>query len=239
MSTYDTTLKARDILAMDTMLFAFERPDGFQFRAGQAIDLVLVESEIEAARGARHTFSIVSAPCEEGLAIATRMRDSPFKQALKRLPVGAKVRVDGPFGSLVQKDAKRAAVLIAGGIGITPFMSMLRQAAHDQSPQTLLLVYCNRRPEDAPFISELTQLERANSNFRLVATMTQPGKSNIHWNGHIGRIDEAFLRQAIGHVNEPVYYLAGPPAMVSDVYQTLIDIGIADDAIHSEEFYGY
>src|SRR5690349_4645083 len=96
MSTYDTTLKARDILAMDTMLFAFERPDGFQFRAGQAIDLVLVESEIEAARGARHTFSIVSAPFEEGLAIATRMRDSPFKQALKRLPVGAKVKVDGP-----------------------------------------------------------------------------------------------------------------------------------------------
>jgi ferredoxin-NADP reductase len=239
MSTYDTTLKVRDIVAMDTMLFGFERPDGFQFKAGQAMDLVLVESEIEAARGARHTFSIVTAPSEDGLAIATRMRDSPFKQALKRLPLGAKVRLDGPFGSLVQKDAKRSAVLIAGGIGITPFMSMLRQAAHDQSPQFLMLVYCNRRPEDAPFISELTQLERANSNFRLVATMTQPGKSNIHWNGHIGRIDEALLRQVMAHVNEPLYYLAGPPAMVGDVYQTLSDIGIADDAIHSEEFYGY
>ena len=235
MSTYDTTLKVRDIVALDTMLFGFERPDGFQFKAGQAMDLVLVESEIEQARGARHTFSIVTAPFEDGLAIATRMRDSPFKQALKRLPVGAK----GPFGSLVQKDAKRAAVLIAGGIGITPFMSMLRQAAHDQSPQFLLLVYCNRRPEDAPFISELTQLERVNSNFRLVATMTQPGKSNIHWNGHSGRIDEALLRQVLGKVHEPLYYLAGPPTMVGDIYQTLSDMGIADDAIHSEEFYGY
>ena len=94
MSTYDTTLKVRDIVAMDTMLFGFERPDGFQFKAGQAMDLVLVESEIEAARGARHTFSIVTAPSEDGLAIATRMRDSPFKQALKRLPLGAKVRLE-------------------------------------------------------------------------------------------------------------------------------------------------
>lgn len=240
MSTYDTTLTVRDIVAMDTMLFGFERPAGFQFKAGQAVDLVLVESEIAEARGARHTFSIVTAPFEDKLAISTRMRDSPFKRALKRLAVGSRVRLEGPFGSLVLKqDARRTAVLIAGGIGITPFMSMLRQAAHEQSPQFLLLVYCNRRPEDAPFISELTQLERVNSNFRLVATMTQPDKSNIHWNGRRGRIDEALLRQVTGNLNEPVYYLAGPPAMVDDARQTLSDIGVADDAIHSEAFFGY
>lgn len=240
MSTYDTKLTARDIVAADTMVFRFDRPPGFDFKAGQALDLVLPESEVEAARGTRHTFSIVSAPFEDKLAIATRMRDSVFKRALKLLMVGAPVRIEGPFGSMtLHQDALHAAVLIAGGIGITPFMSMIRQAANDQAPAFLLLIYSNRRPEDAPFISELIQLERGNSNFRLVATMTQPGKSNVHWNGHSGPIDEALLRQVAGNLNEPIYYLAGPPRMVQAMRDALTGIGVPDHTIRSEAFYGY
>ncbi|GLU31453.1 FAD-dependent oxidoreductase [Trinickia caryophylli] len=237
MGTYDTKVVVRDIVATDTMTFEFARPDGFDFKAGQAIDLILPES---GQPDARHTFSIVSAPFEDKVAIATRMRDTPFKRALRMLMAGSPARIEGPFGSLtLHKETRHAAVLIAGGIGITPFLSMIRQAAHDQSPQYLLLVYSNRRPEDAPFLSELTQLERVNSNFRLVATMTQPGKSHIHWNGANGPIDEALLRQVAGNLADPVYYLAGPPKMVEAIRETLTDIGVADAAIRSEEFYGY
>lgn len=237
MSTYDTKLAARDVVAMDTIKFEFERPDSFDFKPGQAIDLVLPEA---GAPQLRHTFSIVNAPFEDNVTIATRMRDSPFKRALKLLAVGAPVRIEGPSGSLVlHQDTRRPAVLIAGGIGVTPFISMIRQAAHDQAAQYLLLVYCNRRPEDAPFLSELTPLERLNSNFRLMATMTKPAQSNIHWNGRRGPIDEALLRQVAGTMNEPIYYLAGPPGMVDAMRQTLTDIGVADPAIHSEAFYGY
>jgi ferredoxin-NADP reductase len=240
MSTYETKLTARDIVATDTMTFEFERPEGFDFKAGQAIELTLVDTGGAGAQGARHTFSIVSAPFENKLAIATRMRDSLFKRALKQLMVGSPVRVEGPYGSLtLHRDERHAAVMIAGGIGITPFLSMARQAANDQSAQYLLLVYSNRRPEDAPFLSELTQLERVNVNFRLVATMTQAGKSNIHWNGRTGPVDENLLQQVAGNLPEPVYYLAGPPMMVEAMRDTLADIGIADGAIHSEEFFGY
>ncbi len=241
MSTYETKLIARDIVAADTMIFEFERPQGFEFKAGQAIDMTLLDTAVAEAKGARHTFSIVSAPFESKLAIATRMRAaSPFKQALKRLMVGTPVRIEGPYGSLTLHDsARRAAVMIAGGIGITPFLSMARQAANDQSSHYLMLVYSNRRPEDAPFLSELTQLERLNVNFRLVATMTQASKSNIHWNGRTGPIDENLLREVAGHFPEPVYYVAGPPMLVEAMRATLTDMGIADGLIRSEEFYGY
>jgi ferredoxin-NADP reductase len=240
MSTYETKLAVRDIVATDTMTFEFERPEGFDFKAGQSMDVTLVDTAVAEAQGARHTFSIVSAPFENKLAIATRMRDSLFKRALKQLLVGARVRIEGPHGSLtLHKDDRHAAVMIAGGIGITPFLSMARQAANDQSPHYLLLVYSNRRPEDAPFLSELTQLERHNVNFRLVATMTQAAKSNIHWNGRTGPVDENLLRQVAGNLPEPVYYLAGPPLMVEAMRETLVDLGIADGVIRSEEFYGY
>jgi ferredoxin-NADP reductase len=240
MSTYETKLAARDIVATDTMTFEFERPEGFDFKAGQAIRVTLVDTGVAEAKGARHTFSIVSAPFENKLAIATRMRDRPFKRALKLLPVGAPVQIDGPYGSLtLHKESRHAAVMIAGGIGITPFLSMARQAANDQSPQYLMLVYSNRRPEDSAFLSELTQLERLNVNFRLVATMTQAGRSNIHWNGRVGRIDADFLRQVAGNLPEPVYYVAGRPTMVEAMRETLANIGIADGAIHSEGFHGY
>lgn len=240
MGTFDTKLVARDIVAADTMVFEFEQPVGFAFKAGQSIDLILIDTEVEAARGARHTFSIVSAPFEDRLAIATRMRDSAFKRALKLLMVGAPARIEGPAGSLtLHQDARHAAVLIAGGIGITPFVSMIRQAANDQAPQCLLLIYSNHRPEDASFISELIQLERVNSNFRLIATMTQASKSNVHWNGHSGRIDQALLRQVAGNLNEPIYYLAGPPGMVDAMHEALADIGVPDYTVRSESFYGY
>lgn len=241
MSTYETKLTVRDVVATDTMTFEFERPQGFDYKAGQTIDLTLVDTPIAEAKGARHTFSIVSAPFENKLAIATRMRaPSPFKQALKQLMVGTPVRIEGPYGSFtLHGDPRHTAVMIAGGIGITPFLSMARQAAHEQSAQYLMLVYSNRRPEDAPFLSELTQLERLNVNFRLVATMTQASKSNIHWNGRTGPIDETLLQQVAGNFPEPVYYVAGPPMMAEAMCATLADMGIAAGAIKSEEFYGY
>jgi ferredoxin-NADP reductase len=93
----------------------------------------------------RRTFSLVSAPFESTRAIATRMRDTAFKRALKALPDGASVKLSGPIGQFTLADAARPAVFIAGGIGITPFMSRLRQANQERSTQSFLLLYSNRR----------------------------------------------------------------------------------------------
>jgi ferredoxin-NADP reductase len=166
------------------MAFHFEKPTGFSFKPGQAIDVVLIDPPTTDPQSARHTFSIVSAPFQGELVVATRMRDSAFKRAFKSVPVGSPAKLEGPFGSLtLHNNRARPAVFIAGGIGITPFMRILRQAAKDQLPQRLLLLYSNRRPEDAAFLAELQQLEQQNKNFRLVATMTEMSKSSRPWEG--------------------------------------------------------
>jgi ferredoxin-NADP reductase len=240
MSTYEVTLKGREEIAEGTMAFHFEKPAGFSFKPGQAIDVILVEPPTTDAQSTRHTFSIVSAPFQDELVVATRMRDSAFKRAFKSLPAGSPAKLEGPFGSLtLHNNRTRPAVFIAGGIGITPFMSILRQAAKDQLPQRLLLLYSNRRPEDAAFLAELKQLEQQNKNFRLVATMTEMSKSSRPWEGETGLINEELVKRVASDLPAPIYYLAGPPAMVEGMRQTLNRASINDDDIRSEEFFGY
>ncbi|HSG22386.1 MAG TPA: FAD-dependent oxidoreductase [Azonexus sp.] len=240
MPIYDTRLEGHQEIAEGTMAFHLAKPAGFTFKPGQAIDVVLIEAPGSDAESARHTFSIASAPFESHLTVATRMRDSAFKRALKSLAIGSPIRFEGPSGSLtLHNNRARTAVLIAGGIGITPFISILRQAAHDQLPQALILLYSNRRPEDTAFLDELQGLEEKYKHFRLVATMTQMDKSSRSWQGPTGLIDAALVKQINGELAAPIYYLAGPPAMVEAMRQTLNLAGIDDDDIRSEEFYGY
>ena len=228
-----TTLKSRESVAEGTMAFHFDKPEDFRFKPGQAIDLVLGEH--------RHAFSIVSAPAENEIVIATRMRDSEFKRALKATPVGGKVGIEGPFGSLtLHKDPTRAAVLIAGGIGITPFMSMLRQATADRLAHRIVLVYSVRRPSDAAFLDELRDLAARNANFKRVVTVTQPETAGQGWKGETGHIGKALLERVWrGLAPRPIHYLAGPPAMVAGLKAVLEGAGVDDDDIRAEEFFGY
>jgi len=230
MASHETTLTGREEIAAGTMAFHFAKPTGFSFKPGQAVNLELPDPPAE-ANSARRVFSLVSAPFEEGLTVATRMRaDSAFKRALGTLPRGAKLKVKGPQGVMtLHEDRARAAVLIAGGIGITPFMSMLRQAAHDRLAQRLFLLYSNRRPEDAAFLAELQGLARQNPDLRLLATMTD----------REGIINEETVKRFVGGAAAPVYYLAGPPGMVEAMSAILKRAGIGDDDVRSEEFYGY
>ena len=240
MTTHEARLLRREEIANGTMAFHFEKPAGFAFKPGQAIDVVLAQPAGTDTQGTRHTFSIVSAPFENEVVIATRMRDSAFKRALGALPTGSPVAIEGPFGSLtLHKDRGRPAVLVAGGIGITPFMSMLRQAAKEHLDQRLLLLYSNRRPEDAAFLAELQRLEQQNRSFRLVATMTQMSGSRLRWGGQTGLIDAALLKSVTVDLPTPIYYVAGPPALVEAMRQMLNGADVDDDDIRSEDFYGY
>jgi ferredoxin-NADP reductase len=240
MTTYDVKLTARDEIAVGTMAFHFEKPIGFSFKPGQAVDVVLPNRGGADAQSLRHAFSLVSAPFQDGLTVATRMRDSEFKRALGVLPVGSSAQLDGPFGSLtLHNNRQRPAVFIAGGVGITPFMSILRQATQDQLPQRFALLYSNRRPEDAAFLSELQQLEQQNKNLRLIATMTELNGSSRGWGGETSLIDQDFVKRATSELTAPVYYVAGPPPMVEAMRQVLNSGGVNDDDIRSEEFFGY
>src|SRR5438132_253787 len=112
-------LVSRHPVAEGTMAFHFEKPSGWTYKAGQALDLTLIDPPETDAEGNTRAFSIASAPHEETLMIATRMRDTAFKRVLKALPVGSAVNIDGPSGDLtLHNNVSRAAVFLAGGPSI-------------------------------------------------------------------------------------------------------------------------
>lgn len=240
MGTYATTLKDRRVIATDTIACSFEKPAGFDFAAGQSIDLSLIDPPETDGKGNTRAFSIASAPHEPLLMIATRIRDTAFKHDLKGLSPGAQVKIEGPFGSMtLHRNITRPAVILAGGIGITPFRSMVLQAAKANTGHRLFLFYSNRTPGDAAFLTDLQDLTRKYPRLTLVATMTKPDRSGDTWNGEQGYIDKAMLRRYVGELLEPVYYMAGPPVMVAALKEMLLSAGIQEDDIVSEDFSGY
>jgi ferredoxin-NADP reductase len=115
----------------------------------------------------------------------------------------------------------------------------LRQAAHEKLPHRLCLFYSNRRPEDAPFLDTLNELQKTNPNFRFVPTMTTIEKSNQKWIGQTGVIDSSMLANTIPSVQGPIYYIAGPPVMVAAMRQMIVAAGADEDDIRTEDFSGY
>jgi len=240
MPDYRAKLLNKETVAEGTMAFSFAKPAGFDFKPGQSSDLTLLNPPETDAEGNVRTFSIVSAPSESDLTFATRMRDTAFKRALRNMAPGTEIKLEGPMGSFnLHKNAAKPAVLLAGGIGITPFMSMVREAARRQGPHQIYLFYSNRRPEDTAFLDELTALQKQNANFHLIATMVEMDKSKQSWNGERGFIDAAMLQRHLPELNGPIYYIAGPPAMVAAMRDMLATAGVDEDDIRTEDFAGY
>ncbi|MGC2504464.1 MAG: FAD-dependent oxidoreductase, partial [Silvibacterium sp.] len=124
--TIMTKLRSREEVAERTMAFHFDKPAGFVFTPGQFIDIDLLNPAETDTAGNTRGFSISSAPYEDTIMVTTRLRDTAFKRVLKTMPLGTEVKIEGPFGNLrLHNTAKRAAVFLAGGIGITPFHSIL------------------------------------------------------------------------------------------------------------------
>lgn len=240
MSKFDTTLASQETVAEGTMAFHLAKPAGFDFKPGQSMNVSLIDPPETDAKGNARTFSIVSAPHENELVVATRMRDTAFKRTLKAMPAGGRVALRGPAGlfTLDPADA-RPAVFLAGGIGITPFVSMLRDAAHAGRARELWLFYSNRRPEDAAFLDELAALPERNPRCHFVGTMVEMDKSSRPWNGETGFLDRAMLERHLKGLAACVYYIAGPPALVEAMQKMLFGAGVAEEAIHTDEFFGY
>ena len=233
-------LLSRHEVAERTTAFHFEKPSNWTFKAGQFLDMTLLDPSETDAEGNTRTFSIASAPHEGALMVATRMRDTAFKRVLKTMPLGSTVKIEGPSGGLtLHNNATRTAVFLAGGIGITPFRSIVFRAAKEKLPHRIFLFYSNRRPEDAPFLDELQALEKENPNYKLVANMTEMAKSHQSWHGEVGPIDKAMLSRYLKDAVSPIYYVAGPPEMVKGLHTTINEAGADDDDIRAEEFAGY
>jgi ferredoxin-NADP reductase len=217
------------------MAFYFERPQNFAFRAGQHMTI-----EFPAPYGNARKFSLAGAPHEDPLMIATRLRDSDFKRSLANQRRGTRLVAKGPSGTFTLPDTNSSPiVLVAGGIGITPFRSMLVHLTTAAHPPEITLIYSNRRPEDAVFLAELRSLERRLGNFTFVATMTRMNRSVRHWDGETLRVDEVLLYRYVRNLERSIFYVAGPPRMVNALKDVLPQAGVEWHRLHTETFSGY
>src|SRR5262249_40396980 len=150
------------------------------------------------------------------------------------------VKIEGPSGSFVlHRKAEKQAVFLAGGIWVTPFLSIIRQAGHDRGPPQRYLFYSNRPPEDPPLLALLSEPATTEPQFPLIVTMTEMDKSHREWNGETGFINKDMLDKHLSSLQGPIYYLTGPPAMVAAMRSMVTEAGVDEDDIRSEEFSGY
>lgn len=237
---YRVRLKDKQHLGGDVTAFYFERPPGFEFRAGQYIDITLINPPETDLDGSIRSFSIASSPSEEHLLIVTRIRDTAFKRVLQDLPYDTEIALDGPYGSFtLHANSYRPAVFMAGGIGITPFLSMVSSAGRKKLARGSYLFYSNPFPEEAAFLDTLQGMEKDGLNFRFVPTMTAMGESYESWSGETGSIGPEMLSKHLHSLQVPIYYLAGAPRFVADMLRMLKVAGVDERDVRCEEFVGY
>jgi len=241
MAKFATRLIERTEVARGTTAFAFERPPNFQFTAGQFVSLVLPDPPHTDAKGNRRTFSIASPPQESGrIEIATRMTGSALKRSLAEVPLGTPVELIGPSGSFtLHTDGSIPAVFIAGGIGITPFRSMTHDAFYRRLPHRITLIYSNRNLDSAAFHDEFRKLAGTHPALTYIPTMTEAEASQQTWKGERRFVTGDLLREYIGDLGRPIFYLAGPPGLVAGVTKIAIETGADPARVRSEEFEGY
>ncbi|WP_432448328.1 ferredoxin--NADP reductase [Aliiroseovarius marinus] len=236
-----TTVKVvgREMVADDTLAVKLAKPAGFTFKPGQAIRLT-IPAEATHGAGEARILSIASAPHEAEITVITRLRDnSAFKQALKVMPEGTELQIAGPLGSFTKDgDQERPSVFLAGGIGITPFLSMIRDADHSGRLDNTTLFYSNRSPAGSAMLEELQKLASAHTGFQLVATMSD-AKEGSDWKGATGWIDQEMLRKHLTDLTSPVYYCVGPGTFVAAMTELLTSAGVKKDNIRLEQFSGY
>lgn len=237
-ATIDVRLTDKREIAKDTLALSVSKPDGFKFVAGQAIYVVI--PGLGDTTGGIRTFSIASAPQESELKIATRLTDTSFKRHLMAAEHGSVMQIEGPYGDLaLHEDVNRPAVFLAGGIGVTPFRSMVLDATNRGLQHQLFLFYSNRRPEDAAYLAELRELEQKNPRFKLIATFTEGGAPSPGGAVEHGHINAEMLAKHAGDIASPVFYVAGPPEMVSAMERMLWNAGVGRESVRAEKFTGY
>ncbi len=227
----------KETVANDTMSFHFAKPQGFEFRAGQFAEFALIDPPQTDEEGNSRAFSLVQAPCEPDLIMATRMRDTAFKRVLKDLPIGTELKLDGPYGDYtLHKTESTPAVFIIGGIGVTPVRSMIVQAIHDKTSHKITLLHASRTPADLPMKDDFAQLAKDNPNFTYVMTVDEAVGD---WHGERGHVTAEMVKKYVPDLGKPIYYLSGPEGMVKAMRKLLVDLKVNEDNIRTEEFTGY
>jgi ferredoxin-NADP reductase len=208
--------------------FIFKPAEPLSWKAGQFLHYALPHAAPD-DRGQDRWFTIASAPFETTPMITTRFapeKGSTFKRALASLAPGSAIEVGGPEGDFIVEDIAQEYVFIAGGIGITPIHSILKQAYHDGTKLHATLLYSNR-DANVPYKAELDTYATNNPNL-VIHYITSPD-----------RIDEASIRKFVPELDTPHFYVSGPEPMVKSLHDVITAMGVREDHIKLDDFPGY
>ncbi len=237
---YRVRLKGSEMFSEDILVFRIEKPEGYVFSPGQFCFLSLPEKGFHDDKGLRKHLSIASSPGEKELLFATKISESAFKRTLMALPAGAGIVVEPPMGKFtLPENISEPLVFIAGGIGITPFRSMIRHIETQGAGTSVVLFYSVRIPGEAVFLDELQSVAEKNEHIKIVPTMTRVEEGSDVWKGLTGRIGPEMIQEHATGAKHALYYIAGPPALAEGTQKMLRDTGIDLKQIRVEKFTGY
>ena len=258
----ELTLMEKDkVNGTDVMSFKFSKNNDDQidnktlnYNAGQFAFFDIGQVYNDPKGPIRH-FTISSSPTENFIMFSTRIRDSPYKKRLLTLEKGAKVKFRGPEGQFVlHQDYSKYTVFLSGGIGVTPFRSMIKYATDMQLPVPIIMFDSNRDRDNILFKKEFDDWASINKNLKIIYTISEekeeqhneqsppPLSTANDWKGEYGRIDKAMiLKYADTNVlNNSIFYICGPPSMLKSMQALLQeDLKIPKERIKIEEFTGY
>lgn len=233
-------------IAHDTIALVLKKPEGFEFKAGQFTSLQLNKTEktrTDSNAGDKmdsRYLTIASAPVDKELTFVTRNTRSDFKKKLFSLKAGDTIYLSIAEGQLLLKpEPKRKHIFIAGGIGVTPFHSLIREIyLNDMSYESLLLV-SNRNLESAIFHDEFCDLDAKYSDFRYCPSLTKSIPDDWPKKFEQGRINLEMVKRQAGILHHCIFYLAGSIGFVEDLHTSLVNEGVTSSRIKKEVFYGY
>lgn len=211
----------------DVASFIFEPEREVTWKAGQYLHYVIPGTDREGQKNDRY-FSIASAPSEKHIMLTTRFFEKPsyFKQALKAMKGGDTIEAEEPEGDFVIDDPSKDLIFIAGGIGITPYRSMLIEAAAQGQQLRVNLLYANRN-EHIAYRRQLDKLAQKNHTMK-ISYIIKPR-----------RIDDELLKASLSSIDQPLVYVSGPEPMVEAMVEQLKAAGASEDNIKTDYFPGY
>ena len=221
-------LTARKTESPDVESFIFKPREPLDWKPGQFLHYVLHHEPTD-DRGSDRWFSIASAPCEGRVLLTSRFnkdRSSSFKNALKALKTGDTIEVSDLDGDFVVGDTDRDHIFIAGGIGITPFRAILKDADHAGRRLRATLIYANR-DSNIVYKNELEALAGRNQDLR------------IHYLTSPQRVDKETIQKLVPDLKKSFFYVSGPEPMVESLGKLLQELGVSKDNLKQDWFPGY
>jgi len=238
-----TLMEKEKLEGTDIMTFTFTKGEDskiLEYKAGQFAFFPLDDVNNDPKGPVRH-FSIASSPTEDKIIISTRIRETLYKQKLASLEKGAKIKVSRAAGEFIlHDDYSKPAIFLSGGIGVTPFRSMIKYATDKKLKAKIVMFDSNRNMQNILYKDEFDSWPHENPNLKVIYTITDE-ESSV-WKGERGRIDKAMIDRHLSNeqVAESIFYICGPPGMLKAMQGLLQDeLRIPKDRIKVEEFTGY